>query len=128
MEYIHRLPFITGAAMAVITGFISYEYGVPSQGVYIRMAVSMVVFFILGLIARNLIITINAEVEKRKHEEEEELKRLEYEEMTRNMEEKRQADNEKNTGPKSSIDFKVGEDDDEFSPLKISEIIGKSIE
>ena len=69
MDYVHKLPFILGASMAVTIGVISNYTGTQSKTIYIRMSVGLVIFFILGLYIRNIIYKIDEELRKKKVEE-----------------------------------------------------------
>ena len=66
MDRIHRLPFITGGFMAVLTGITSYACGSGNQTTYIRMAVVMVVFYIIGVFIRNTLQSINTELDEKR--------------------------------------------------------------
>ncbi len=74
MERMHRLPFISGCMAAVLAGIISFAAKADNQTIYIRMAVAMLAFFILGVYVRNTIYAIkrqNAIKQKEKELEEE---------------------------------------------------------
>lgn len=117
MEFVHRLPFILGAAMALIVGSVSTGYNTEPRDIYIRMTVSMIVFYVIGLYARSTINRISAEVEEKK---EEERLRLEEEVRLAHEEAKAKAEEAKKS---STIDHRVGEFEEEFSPLTVSEYI-----
>lgn len=123
MENIHKLPFVIGVSVTIVVGMISYKTGVEYGEIYIRMFISMVVFFVAGIYLKNFIIKIHKEL-KQKEEEEERLK----EEKLKQQEE----NNEKG----KTIDLKVEEEhvdkqlyDEEFTPLKVNTIdINKKVE
>lgn len=69
MDRIHRLPFITGGFMAVLTGITSYACGSGNQTTYIRMAVVMVVFYTIGVFIRNTLQSINTELDEKKEQD-----------------------------------------------------------
>jgi hypothetical protein len=76
MGRIQKLPIILGCSAAIVTGFAAYIAGVDSQGIYVRMAGMMLVFFIIGLYIRKTVISINEEIQIRKiKEQQEELER-----------------------------------------------------
>ena len=119
MDGIHKLPFLLGGFMAVISGIVSYAYDSGSQATYIRMAVALVVFYIIGTYLKNTLSNLHEEVKRKKEQELQEM--LEQEAL--------QAAREAESGPDSPEGHKVNlvADDfsDEFLPLTISRIIKK---
>ena len=99
MDYLHRLPFIIGAVMAVVVGMISYSSGIDTQAVYLRMAVCLSVFFIIGLNIKGTVGKIIEEVKEKK--ELEERKELERQKKLENMkkEEEQVKGNQKSSTP-----------------------------
>jgi len=69
MDNIHKLPFISGAVMTIIIGLISFKYDRGSQSTYIKMAVTMIVFYLLGLYIKNVIIKFAQEIGEKKEQE-----------------------------------------------------------
>lgn len=123
MDYIHRLPFILGAFAAIVVGIISCNYGLNIQDTYTKMAVSMVVFFVIGVYIRNTLERTLEEVEKKKREEEELLKQSEEE----NMEEVGQTANKKENESNHTVDYTVSDDDD-FIPFSADEVMKNNVE
>lgn len=117
MDYIHKLPFILGAVVTITVGIISYSYKVSDQVLYMRMAVSMAVFYLLGLYVRSVIEKTLEEARQKKKEEE--LKKAQERKKKKKEEESKIDSQDKSS---SQVDYKVG-DDEEFSPLKVSEVI-----
>jgi uncharacterized membrane protein YuzA (DUF378 family) len=118
MEFVKKLPFILGAIMAVIVGIVSFDINTDISDIYIRMSVSMVVFFVLGLYAKNIIEKITSEIQEKKAEQElrelEEQARIEEERLIAEQEAKK----------KHVVDVVVGENyGEDFSPLTVSEYI-----
>ncbi len=74
MGRIQKLPIILGCSAAIVTGFTAYLAGVDSQGIYVRMAGMMVVFFIIGVYIRKTVTSINEELLLRKIKEQQEEK------------------------------------------------------
>ncbi len=122
MDYVHKLPFILGASMAVVIGVINNSTGTESKTIYIRMSVGLVVFFILGLYIRNFIYKIDEEIRKKKVEEQ----RI-----------KESVIQKANEGAKHSVDYRVDDNsfemnintqkeeklyDEEFTPLSVNSI------
>lgn len=123
MDYVHRLPFILGASMAVVIGVINNSTGTESKTIYIRMSVGLVVFFILGLYIRNIIYKIDEEIRKKKVEEQ----RIKEKSVI----------GKTNEGAKHSVDYRVDDNsfemnintqkeeklyDEEFTPLSVNSI------
>ncbi|WP_207659225.1 DUF6019 family protein [Anaerobacterium chartisolvens] len=112
--------------MAIIMGLISNIYGSSNNETYIRMAICMIIFFIIGMYLKNIILSIYHDIEAKKEKEEQEkqaeLERLENEKNNIN------ASNEQ-TQEKSGVDYTVGGTDEElplgedFTPLTVSEVI-----
>jgi len=120
MNYVQKLPFILAASMAILSGLISMEQGMETKQTCIRMTTVMVVFFILGVVARSVIMRTVEEVEeKRKALEEAELERLRAEQEAQLPE-----DDGKPNG--SKIDYRIEDNtgiaslfDEEFVPFDI---------
>ncbi len=123
MEYIQRLPFILGAVMAIVVGMLSYSSTADMKQVYLKMAICMIVFYILGVFIKNTVFKINSDIEaKKKKIELEELEKERLEEEARE-EQARQEAAVKQGSKSPKIDIKV--DDDEFVPLNIELISEK---
>lgn len=123
MEYIQRLPFILGAAMAIVVGMLSYSSTADMKQVYLKMAICMIVFYILGVFIKNTVLKINSDIEaKKKKLKLEELEKERLEEEARE-EQARQEAAVKQGSKSPKIDIKV--DDDEFVPLNIELISEK---
>lgn len=128
MEYIQRLPLILGCLAAITAGIISYASGITNQYIYLRMAVALLVFFIIGVYIRGTVLRIKKEVEKKREEEEKvQLERIESERIA-----KKAAEKQKNGTHK--IDLTVDDSDDsnrisndDFEPLAASKAIRSKI-
>ncbi len=126
MERFRRLPFVSGCMAAVLAGIISYIAGADSQTIYIRMAVMMLVFFVLGVYVRNTVYSIkrqNAIREMEKElEEEQRQKKLKEEKIAEAMAAKKNAANMARAA--QTIDMTAGDTDQEgFEPLGIAQAI-----
>jgi divalent metal cation (Fe/Co/Zn/Cd) transporter len=113
MEYIHRLPFILGASMSVIVGLFGYENGVAQKEAVIRMAISMLIFFVIGMFLRNIIENTMGEIDNKRKEEEN---------LKRESNEKKHRDEDTNQ-EQSKIDYRTSDYGEDFEPLTVSEII-----
>ena len=114
MHIIERLPVIITAFTAIITGIISYQAGHAPQTIYARMAVSMVLMFFVGIYIRSSLLSMISQVNRSRRK-------------NTSIQQKQEAGNmgkgsDKPADSKSIIDYKV-DDSDDFSPLKISEVI-----
>jgi hypothetical protein len=119
MEYIRKIPFILGAAMAIAIGLISLNCNIDTKQVYIRMILSLLAFFVLGVLLRSTLIEINKEITLKKEieeEKEEELKNSEKESMGKES----PAVADPNT---PAVDYQADDYSEDFTPLKIKEII-----
>lgn len=124
MVYIQRLPFISAATVTIIVGLVCYNSGEDTRDIYIKMLISMVGFYLLGIYLRNLITDINNQVREKKEQEE-------LEKLKKAQEEANNKENE-DSGTKeeqivSKLDYRVDDSDDEFSPLVVSEVIKTSL-
>jgi len=113
MDYIHRLPFILSISMTIVTGAISLERNIQSNKIYVRMLISTVVFFVIGIYIRSVLNNISDEIKKNRQE----LKRQKEFEQ-------RQADPSQGVdGSTSEVDYRVGDDDDDdFVPLDVTHV------
>lgn len=128
MERFQRLPFISGCTAAIIAGVVSYLAGVRDQTVYLRMAVLMLLFYILGVYIRNTVRSVKNEVQIR----EEELKLEEEQRQKRQKEEMRQAAHmvKPQQGPEHQLktaapklDLVAGGTGDDFEPMTVARAI-----
>lgn len=133
MGRIQKLPFILGCSAAIVAGSASYLTGVDSKGIYVRMAATMLVFFILGVYIRSTINSIKEEVLIRKirelQEEKERLRRQREEEKAsanaarfnkgRQQSEPEQQANEQ----PHKVDLSTDDRIDSFEPLTVSRAI-----
>ena len=58
MQYIRKLPLLLSFFMSIIISIISYKNGVAQEVIYIRILVSLILFYLLGLIIRKNIENI----------------------------------------------------------------------
>lgn len=118
MDRIHRLPFITGGCMAALTGIISYACGSDSQTTYLRMAMVMVLFYIIGVFIRNTVKSINGELEEKKQQE------LLKEQEAAEAEAVAQAAARQHAGDyKPKVNLVADDSDEEFQPMTVSRVI-----
>lgn len=121
MDRIHGLPFITGGFMAVMAGIISYVCRSDNQSTYIRMAIVMVVFYMIGVYIRNTLTAINTENEEKK-----ELERLrEQEEAAQHAASQEGKQNDGGRG--RMVNLVADDSDDEFTPLTVSQVISSKL-
>jgi|GEM_PF-957816 len=136
MERIQKLPFLAGSSAAIVTGIASYASGVGSQTIYLRMAIMMLAFFLIGFYARNTVLSIYEDIEKKKVEKELEE---EAQEQARMIEEQKSASlnnkmphdhkgGEHQTAPQAypqppKLDLVADDSDNDFKPFDISKAI-----
>ena len=130
MERIHGLPFISGGFMAVLTGIASYAWGSDNKTTYIRMAVVMLVFYILGVYVRNTIVSINVEKEeKRERELQKELEEAEAAAAAQHAA-KHAAQHEAkqhDAGLGHKVNLVADDSGEEFTPLTVSQVISTRV-
>mgnify|MGYP000536328019 CR=1 FL=1 len=130
MDIIRKLPFFSGSTGAILAGIISFAEGADKQTIYIRMAVTMILFYVLGIYVKKTVISVREEAENRKRENQAE----EAEKRKRNDEKKEEAANRKSTiknaqmerdKSKDTAKAETASDDqqDDFEPLALSRAI-----
>ena len=127
MDNIHKIPFILGVFASIVVGLAGYKSGVEYRDIYIRMSISMIVFFAVGLYLKKFIIKIHDEL---KEKEEEALKEELLKEEERLKEEKALKEEEDSAKREKGrkIDIKVEEHDEqelydeEFRPMEVNTI------
>ena len=134
MEHIQKLPFLAGCLAAIITGICGYAAGVGSQTLYLRMAVMMLVFFLIGIYARSTILSIHEDREKKKMEKE--LEEAQEQALLNEEQKAAPQDNkplehqagEHQTAPQAhtqapKLDLVADDSDNDFKPFDISKAI-----
>ncbi|HHV60372.1 MAG TPA: hypothetical protein GXX49_08850 [Clostridiaceae bacterium] len=66
MAYIKKLPFIIAFIVAMLVGLVSYYKGVDVQTVYVRMTVSLAVFFVAGIFYTKIVEQLEKEIAEKK--------------------------------------------------------------
>lgn len=118
MDYVHKLPFLMGGSISFIIGFISYNSGLSASATYIRMAVGMVVFFVLGLYVRGFIYQLEGEVRDKIKEKEKEISQNENNSSGTNIDYVVE-------GEEDNIEFEMNNEtlfDEEFTPLNVNSV------
>jgi len=130
MERIYKLPLMLGCLAALVAGISGYASGMDNSDIYIRMAVMMVTFFVLGLYVRNSVLSIKKELSEKKKNDA--LKKKE--ESKKHDEPKKQNEPAKGQELKAperqeeeSAGKENGEENDGFTPLNISKAIRTKI-
>lgn len=124
MEYLNKLPFILAVSVALIIGMVSIELKAPSKDIYLRMVISMVVFFAIGTYIKNTIIEIEDEVKIKieKDELEKEIER-QKQQQNNNVNQNANLNNDKNDENNPTFDYKFDEYNEEFSPLTVTDFL-----
>lgn len=123
MDNIHKLPFLLGGFMAVVVGIISFISGSAAQTIYIRMAVVMVGFYIVGGFIKNTLNTIKDEL---KQKEEQRLLEEQIEEEAKRIEASAMASNMVQPG-EHKVDLVADDFDEDFTPLTVSRVISSKV-
>jgi len=128
MEYIQRLPFMISALVALVVGLISYTRNESNQSIYMKMAICMVLSYLLGMYLRSMITRTVKEIEeKKKQEEMQEAQKEQKEDENSQKFEKADAGSKDEPGKASRIDLRIDKNDDEFEPLKVSRVIKSTL-
>lgn len=122
MDRIHKLPFILGASMSIIVGVISHYSNVEVKDTYVRMIAAMVIFFIIGFIARNIFLNVKQEVDEKIEEEELERLQIEAEEKINAKKDKEDSDKGQN------IDIKSVGDKDAFMTESLTKAVSSKLD
>ena len=129
MERIHKLPFILACTAAIAAGAASYMAHVESRYIYLRMAVMMLVFFIIGLYAKNTILSIKKEVQIKKLEQKkaEELKLRQHREEQQNSSTASVQHYMHHEKQIHKLDLVAEDAEDDFEPLAMSKAISSKV-
>ena len=128
MDYLKKIPFILSTVMGLIVGVISLIMGTTRNVVYLRIIISLFVFYIIGLyIKKSFYITLNEVKQKelqRQFEIEEEAKKKAMEEEIK----KREKLKEKGAFVDSGVELELSpqpifEEDEGFEPLTVNEVL-----
>lgn len=122
MDYIRRIPFILGSIMAIITGVISLNCNISIKQVYLRMIISLVLFFTLGVFLRNTISEIEKDIQNKSMEKEKNAEETENIEDVENIEKSQEADGSRNNNA-PTVDYRIDDENDDFKPLNVKEVI-----
>lgn len=131
MERIHKLPFILGCLAAMAVGIASYLTDSDNQTIFLRMAVVMTIFFLLGVYIRNTVLSIKDEVSKKEMErlKDEELRLQQEQELQRaadisNHQNANDANNHTQPGhTQHRVDLFAEDAAGEFQPMTVSRVI-----
>lgn len=135
MERIHKLPFILGCLAALAVGIANYITDSDNQTIFLRMAIVMTIFFILGVYIRNTILSINEEVKEKEIErqKDEELQlRLEHEKERAEADNLKyphahNGDNTQNGQIQHKVDLVAEDTAGEFEPMTVSRVISSKM-
>jgi hypothetical protein len=136
MDRIHKLPFILGCLAAMVVGIVSYITYLDNQTIFLRMAVVMTIFFILGVYIRNTVLSIKDEVSKKEMERlrDEELRILqEHEKQPAETDVSKQhpanngISNEHHVQAQHRVDIVADDAVGEFEPMTVSRVISTKV-
>lgn len=133
MERIHKLPFILGCLAAMAVGVTSYIAGAESRTIYLRMAVMMLAFYIIGVIIKNTVLDIEKEVQIKRQEQEKaevqqlEQHRLEQQESASTLNNQTLYQGQSQGQQNYKLDLTARDTEDDFEPLAISKAIRSNV-
>lgn len=131
MDYIRKLPLLMAISSGIITGLVGYTNQVRNNENMTNMLITMVVFYIVGLLIRGTVLDA-IETNRIKEEERiEEEKRKAIEEKKREAEEKEEKKQKQTTEKASGSTLDIAADEDinleineeEFEALPIADYI-----
>jgi Tfp pilus assembly protein PilX len=119
------MPVLLGAGAGLITGSASWLMGLSGRECIMRMAISVVLFFLVGLFSRNHLQEILLDVRMRRQEAEHQAAQ---EEADRRKAEKRLAEESPESGTR--FDQRIGDESrgDAFSPGRVADFIRQEME
>lgn len=121
MRYLQKLPLMLALAAALLMGFIGFLCSMSQDEILVRMALGMVIFYVVGFFIRTTLLDIHKQVEDKRKEKEMEEKEQKLEQ------EKKENENKKKTAGRN-INLTAGEEkEDLFEPLPVSEFIKKEL-
>lgn len=135
MERIYKLPLILGFLAALAAGIAGYALGMRNSEIYIRMAVMMVAFFVLGLYIRNSILSVKKEVKEKLIDDAikgmEEFRKQREQELAKSQMNSRTSQSDLGQKPQDGLKEgtagNVEDEDDDFKPLNVSKAIKTKI-
>jgi hypothetical protein len=119
MHFIKKIPYIFSALMTIIVGIISANNSIEQQQTYIRMIVSLIAFFVLGIFIKNTIERIQLEIQENQETDKVELGELGA--VDKGLSQEDYGNNDNIGLDANSSDGNMYSED--FSPLKVSQII-----
>lgn len=125
MDLIRKIPVILPVIATVFITLISYTKGVRISHIYFRMAVSMVIMTIIGVVIKNMATGIKAELEskkdrKKKHKDNKTVK----ENVNANVSKKDSNKSGGKNNQKSEATDDNQKKEDEFTPMNFNELTG----
>lgn len=126
MAYIRKLPLLMALTGAIITGLMGYTHRINNKDNMANMVITMIIFYVVGLLIRNTITSIMDTIRQKAEEREREEKQRLAEEMKEAEEaEKAEKDSKLGQGLNLVVDDKydIGISDDEFNELPIADYL-----
>lgn len=123
MANIHKLPLLMALTGAIITGLVGYTHRVNNKENMTNMVITMIIFYVVGLLIRNTITSIMETLKKKAEERENEEKQRIAEEKKNAKE----AELDNNLGQSLNLvaddKYDLGISDDEFDELPVADYI-----
>ncbi len=123
MTYIRKLPLLMALAGAIITGLVGYIHRVNNKENMTNMVITMIIFYVVGLLIRNTISNIVETLNKKAEEREKEEKLRIAEEKKKAQEEEKDKNLGKSLDLVADDKFDLGISDDEFDELPVADYI-----
>ncbi|MGI6124177.1 MAG: hypothetical protein ACOYIG_08315 [Acetivibrionales bacterium] len=125
MDYIRKLPLLMALSGAIITGLMGYTNRVQNNENMINMIITMIIFYIVGLLIRGTAFDIIETNRKKEEEKLAEEKRIAEEKEKEEKELKRKA--EQASGNTLNLvadeDLNLGMSEEEFNDLPVADYI-----
>ncbi|MGI6086128.1 MAG: hypothetical protein ACOYIF_11970 [Acetivibrionales bacterium] len=125
MDYIRKLPLLMALSGAIITGLVGYVHQVRNNENMTNMIITMIIFYITGLLIRGTVLDI-IESNRRKEEERiKEEKRLADEKKKEERKQSKKSDESSGSTLNLVVDetLNPGISDEEFNDLPIADYI-----
>lgn len=125
MDYIRKLPLLMALSGAIITGLVGYTHQVHNNENMINMIITMVIFYIVGLLIRGTVLDIIETNRKKEEERIQEEKRIAEEKEKEEKNQRKKA--EKALGSTLNLvvdeDLNLGMSEEEFNDLPVADLI-----
>jgi divalent metal cation (Fe/Co/Zn/Cd) transporter len=125
MDYIRKLPLLMALSGAIITGLVGYTHQVQNNENMTNMIITMIIFYIIGLLIRGTVLDIIETIRKKEEEKIKEEKRIAEEKEKEEKNQKQKAENASGSTLNLVVDedLNLGMSEDEFNDLPVADYI-----